>query len=110
MVFWISDDIWMYRNLERNITDGTVYKMGEPQQLSPVDHPLLQEQLARMLARCAREIISNVADRIIVPRESVADVFDAHLSGCGTHVVQCPRLADPQRSPGGVVAATPVVE
>jgi hypothetical protein len=81
VVFWISDDMWMYRNLERNVTDGTVYKVGDAQQLAPVDHPLLPEQLARMLARCAREIISNVTDRIIVPRESVAQVFDAHLSG-----------------------------
>ncbi len=80
-MFWISDDMWMYRNLERNVTDGTVYKVGDAQQLAPVDHPLLPEQLARMLARCAREIISNVTDRIIVPRESVAQVFDAHLSG-----------------------------
>jgi hypothetical protein len=81
VVFWIDGDVWMYRNLELNISDHTVYKMGEPQQLAPVDNPVLPEQLARMLARCAREIITSVADRIIVPRERVADVFEAHLSG-----------------------------
>jgi hypothetical protein len=78
---WIDGDVWMYRNLELNIADGSVYKVGEPQQLAPLDHPQLPEQLARMLARCGREIISHVADRIIVPRDSVADVFNAHLAG-----------------------------
>ena len=81
VAMWIDGDVWMYRNLELNITDGSVYKLGEPAQLAPLDHPLLAEQLARMLARCGREIISNVADRIIVPRDSVADVFGAHLAG-----------------------------
>jgi hypothetical protein len=73
--------VWMYRNLERSIADGTVYKIGEAQALAPIDHALVAEHLARMLARCGREIISNVADRIIVPRDGVADVFEAHLSG-----------------------------
>lgn len=81
IAMWIDGDVWMYRNLELNIADGTVYKIGEAQQLAPIGHPLLDEQLARMLARCGREIVSNVADRIIVPREGVADVFDAHLLG-----------------------------
>jgi hypothetical protein len=81
IALWVDGDVWMYRYLELNITDGSVYKIGEAQQLAPVDHPLVAEQLARMLARCGREIISNVADRIIVPREGVAEVFDAHLSG-----------------------------
>ncbi|HEX4400052.1 MAG TPA: hypothetical protein VHZ98_01860 [Galbitalea sp.] len=81
VVLWIDGDMWMYRNLELNITDGTVYKVGEAQQLAPLDHPLLAEQLARMLARCGREIVSNVADRIIVPRDAIADVFGAHLAG-----------------------------
>jgi hypothetical protein len=71
----------MYRNLELNIADGSVYKIGEAQQLAPIDHPVVPEALARMLARCGRDIISNVADRIIVPREGVAQVFEAHLSG-----------------------------
>jgi hypothetical protein len=81
VVLWIDDEMWMYRDLERNIADGSVYKIGEVHRLAPLDHPLLAEQLARMLARCGREIISNVADRIIVPREGVAEVFDAHLAG-----------------------------
>jgi hypothetical protein len=81
IVIWIDGDIWMYRYLELNIDDGVVYKIGEAAALAPIDHPLLPEQLARMLARCGREIVSNVADRIIVPREGVADVFDAHLAG-----------------------------
>lgn len=81
IALWVDGDIWVYRNLELNINDGTVYKIGEEQQLAPVDHPALAEQLARMLARCGREIVSNVADRIIVPRDGVADVFDAHLMG-----------------------------
>jgi hypothetical protein len=81
VVLWTSGDVWMYRNLELNITDHTVYKIGEAQQLAPVGHPIVAEELARMLARCARDIISNIADRVIVPREDVAQVFDAHLSG-----------------------------
>jgi hypothetical protein len=81
VVMWSDGDVWMYRNLELNITDGSVYKIGEAGQLAPIDHPLLAEQLARMLARCGRDIITNVADRIVVPRESVAQVFDAHLAG-----------------------------
>jgi hypothetical protein len=81
VVLWIDGDVWMYRNLELNIADGTVYKIGEAQQLAPLDHPLLPEQLARMLARCGREIISNVADRIVVPRDAIADVFGAHIAG-----------------------------
>ena len=81
IALWADGDVWMYRNLELNITDGSVYKAGETAQLAPLDHPLLAEQLARMLARCGREIISGVADRIIVPRDSVADVFGAHLAG-----------------------------
>jgi hypothetical protein len=81
LVMWIDGDVWMYRNLELSIADGTVYKIGEAQQLAPIDHPVVAEQLARMLARCAREVIANVADRIIVPREGVADVFDLHLMG-----------------------------
>lgn len=81
VAMWSDGDVWMYRNLELNITDGSVYKIGEAAQLAPIDHPLLAEQLARMLARCGRDIITNVADRIVVPRESVAKVFDAHLAG-----------------------------
>ena len=81
VAIWTDGDVWMYRNLELNIGDGSVYKIGEAQQLAPIDHPLVAEQLARMLARCGRDIITNVADRIIVPRESVAEVFEAHLSG-----------------------------
>lgn len=77
---WVSQDVWMYRYLELNIVDGTVYKIGEPHALAPVDHPLLAEQVARFLARAGRELISSIADRIIVPREAVADVFDQHLS------------------------------
>jgi hypothetical protein len=78
---WVDDGVWMYRYVEHNVVDGTPYKHGEPQTLAPVDHPLLAEQLARMLARCGREIIASVADRIIVPRESVTDVFDSDLAG-----------------------------
>jgi hypothetical protein len=81
VALWIDGDVWMYRNLELSIADGSVYKIGEAQQLAPVDHPLVAEQLARMLARCGRDIISNIADRVIVPRENVAQVFDAHLAG-----------------------------
>jgi hypothetical protein len=81
VALWIDGDVWMYRNLELNITDGSVYKIGEAQQLAPLDHPLLAEQLARMLARCGREIISNVTDRIVVPRDAVANVFGAHIMG-----------------------------
>jgi hypothetical protein len=81
IALWADGDVWMYRYLELNFTDGTVYKIGEAQQLAPVDHPLVAEQIARMLARCGRELVSNVADRIIVPRESVAEVFEAHLMG-----------------------------
>ena len=81
VALWSDGDVWMYRNLELNIADGSVYKIGEAQQLAPIDHPLVGEQLARMLARCGREIIANVADRIIVPRENVAQVFESHLSG-----------------------------
>jgi hypothetical protein len=81
IAFWSDGDMWMYRNLELNIADGSVYKIGEAQQLAPIDHPLVAEQLARMLARCGRDIISNVADRIIVPRENVAQVFNTDLMG-----------------------------
>jgi hypothetical protein len=81
VALWIDGDVWMFRDLELSIADGSVYKIGEAQQLAPVDHPLVAEQLARMLARCGRDIVSNVADRIIVPRESVAQVFEAHLAG-----------------------------
>ena len=81
VVLWIDGDLWMYRNLELSIADGKVYKIGEAQQLAPLDHPLLAEQLARMLARCGREIISHVTDRIVVPRDAVADVFSAHIAG-----------------------------
>jgi hypothetical protein len=81
VALWTEGDLWMYRNLELSIADGSVYKIGEAQQLAPVDHPLVPEQLARMLARCGRDIISNVTNRIIVPRESVAQVFEAHLTG-----------------------------
>jgi hypothetical protein len=77
---WISDDVWMYRYIELNIVDGSVYKVGEPQMLAPIDHPLLAEQVARFLARAGRELIASIADRIIVPRETVAVVFDAHLA------------------------------
>ena len=77
---WTAGDLWMFRYIELNILDGSVYKVGEPQTLAPVDHPLLAEQVARMLARCGREIVSSIADRVIVPRETVADVFDAHLA------------------------------
>ena len=81
IAIWAAGDMWMYRNLELNIADHSVYKIGEAQQLAPVDHSAVPEQLARMLARCAREIVSNVADRIIVPRESVAEVFNNDLMG-----------------------------
>jgi hypothetical protein len=81
IALWNDGDLWMYRNLELSIADGTVYKIGEAQQLAPVGHPLLQEQLARMLAKSAREIIAAVADRIIVPREAVADVFGNDIVG-----------------------------
>jgi hypothetical protein len=78
---WVEQDVWMYRYIELNILDGSVYRVGEPQSLAPLDHPTLGEQVARLLARCGREIVSSVADRIIVPREMVADVFDLHLAG-----------------------------
>jgi hypothetical protein len=78
---WVSQELWLYRNIDLNIVDGTVYRIGETQTLAPVDHPLLAEQVARTLARAGRELISSVADRIIVPRESVGEVFDAHLAG-----------------------------
>ncbi|HEY1531832.1 MAG TPA: hypothetical protein VGF80_13510 [Galbitalea sp.] len=81
VALWTSGDVWMYRNLEQNVADHTVYKIGEAVQLAPVDHPALPEQLARMLARCGRELIASVADRIIVPRESVAEVFNTDLMG-----------------------------
>jgi hypothetical protein len=81
IALWSADEVWMYRYLELNILDGTVYKVGEPQTLAPVGHPLLAEQVARMLARAGRDLISSIADRIIVPRETVAEVFDAHLAG-----------------------------
>jgi hypothetical protein len=81
VALWSDGDVWMYRNLELSIADGSVYKIGEAQQLAPVDHPVVAEALARMLARCARDIITGVADRIIVPREGVAQVFEAHLVG-----------------------------
>jgi hypothetical protein len=81
IALWAEQDVWMYRYLELSVTDGSVYRFGERQSLAPIDHPLLAEHLARMLARCGREILSNVADRIIVPRETVADVFDLHLAG-----------------------------
>jgi hypothetical protein len=81
VALWSDGDVWMYRNLELSIADGSVYKIGEAQQLAPIDHPIVAEALARMLARCAREIISNVTDRIIVPRENIAEVFEAHLMG-----------------------------
>jgi hypothetical protein len=81
VALWTSGDMWMYRNLELNVTDHTVYKIGEAQQLAPVDHSAVPEHLARMLARCGRDIISNVADRILVPRERVAEVFNNDLMG-----------------------------
>jgi hypothetical protein len=77
---WVGQGLWMYRNLELNVTTGATYKVGEAMALAPIDHPLLGEQVARMLARCGREIVTNVADRVIVPRETVAEVFDAHVS------------------------------
>jgi hypothetical protein len=79
--FWISQELWMWRTIDLNIVEGTVFKIGEAQTLAPVDHPLLGEQVARTLARAGRELISSVADRIIVPRENVREVFDAHLAG-----------------------------
>ncbi len=81
IAIWDEGGVWKYRYLELNIMERTVYKMSDVQQLAPIDHPLLAEQLARMLARCGREIISNVADRILVPRESVAIVFEKDLAG-----------------------------
>jgi hypothetical protein len=81
VALWSDGDVWMYRNLELNIADGSVYKIGEAQQLAPIDHPLVAEQLARMLARCGRDIITSVADRIIVPRDNVAQVFNTDLMG-----------------------------
>ena len=78
---WVDGDVWVYRYLERNVVDGSVYKISEIMQLAPVGHPLLAEQVARMLARCGREIVSNVADRILVPRENVAEVFNTDLMG-----------------------------
>ena len=81
IALWAEGDVWVYRFLELNVVDGTIYKIGEVQRLAPVDHPLLAEHLARMLARCGREIVSNVADRILVPRESVAEVFNTDLMG-----------------------------
>ena len=81
IALWNDGDVWAYRYLELNIADGTVYKIGDAHQLAPIGHSLVQEQLARMLARCGREIIAGVADRIIVPRESVADVFNSDLVG-----------------------------
>lgn len=77
---WVGQGLWMYRYLELNISTGATYRVGEPLALAPLDHPRLGEQVARMLARCGREIVSNVADRVIVPRETVAEVFDAHVS------------------------------
>ncbi|MCU1470207.1 MAG: hypothetical protein JWQ39_1356 [Glaciihabitans sp.] len=80
IALWVSQDVWMYRYIELNIVDGSVYKVGEPQTLAPIDHPLLAEQVARFLARAGRELIASIADRIIVPRETVALVFDEHLA------------------------------
>jgi hypothetical protein len=80
IALWAERSVWMYRYIELNISDGSVFQLGEVQTLAPVDHPLLAEQVARMLARCGREIVSNIADRIIVPRETVSIVFDAHLA------------------------------
>ena len=77
VALWSDGDIWMFRNLELNIVDGSVYKIGEAQQLAPINHRLVTEQLARMLARCGRDIITNITDRIVVPRDSVAEVFSA---------------------------------
>src|ERR1700709_311210 len=59
IAIWSEGGVWLYRYLELNITERTVYKMSDVQQLAPIDHPLLAEQVARMLARCGREIISN---------------------------------------------------
>ncbi len=78
---WADGDVWMYRFIELNVLDGSVYRIGEAQALAPVDHPKLAENLARMLARCGREIVSGVADRIIVPRDQVGDVFEKDLAG-----------------------------
>ena len=77
---WADGDVWMYRFLDLNVVDGSVYRVGEAQTLAPVEHATLPEQLARMLARCGREIVSMVADRIIVPRDQVADVFEKDLA------------------------------
>ena len=77
---WAEDGVWKFRYIELNISDGSVYRLGDIQTLAPVDHPKLPELLARMMARCGREIVAGVADRIIVPRDTVADVFDAHLA------------------------------
>ena len=77
---WADGDVWMYRFIELNVLDGSVYRIGEAQALAPVDHPKLAENLARMLARCGREIVSGVADRIIVPRDQVGDVFEKDLA------------------------------
>jgi hypothetical protein len=81
VAIWADGDMWMYRNLELNIADHSVYKIGEAMTLAPIDHAAVPEQLARMLARCGRDIISNIADRIIVPREGVAEVFNRDLAG-----------------------------
>ena len=81
IAIWADGAMWMYRNLELNPTDHIVYKIGEAQQLAPIDHPVVPEQLARMLARSGRDILANVAERIIVPRESVAEVFNNDLMG-----------------------------
>ena len=78
---WTDGDVWMYRFIDHNILDGSVYRLGDAQALAPVEHASLAEQTARMLARCGREIVSNVADRIIVPRDQVAEVFEKDLAG-----------------------------
>jgi hypothetical protein len=78
---WVSQDVWYYRYIDLNFVEGTVFRVGDPQSLAPIDHPLLAEAVARMLARAGRDLISSVADRVLVPRESVRDVFDAHLMG-----------------------------
>jgi hypothetical protein len=79
--FYVAGDLWMYRYIDHNVVDGTVYHVGEPQALAPVGHPQLAEVVARMLARAGREIVSSIADKIIVPRETVADVFESHIAG-----------------------------
>ena len=78
---WADGDVWMYRYLDHNILDGSVYHVSDAQTLAPVEHPKLAENLARMLARCGREILSSVADRIIVPRDQVNEVFEKDLAG-----------------------------